>query len=184
MVAPEFDCDTSPSVCDIGMSEPLGMGTDRVGMQYRCGYGWGLLSRRMHVQSHPHQSVTQEKSNDAHCQHGSRPTSLDLTHRREHILGHVIIATWTAREGEADYVRSILEKMTRGNRAEEKSVHFQAQVSNDDPNTFVVYEHYTDATGYEEHRASEPFRTLVLGEVIPRLQSRSVTTFTTVGDEA
>lgn len=99
-------------------------------------------------------------------------------------MGHVIIATWTAREGEADYIRSILEKMTRGNRAEEKTVHFQAQVSNDDPNTFVVYEHYTDATGYEEHRASEPFQTLVLGEVIPRLQSRSVTTFTTVGDEA
>jgi quinol monooxygenase YgiN len=95
-----------------------------------------------------------------------------------------VIATWVAKPGEADYVRSVLESMTPGNRAEPKMIHFQAQTSNDDPNTFVVYEHYTDESGYEEHRASEPFQKLVLGKVIPRLESRSLSRFTTIGMHA
>ncbi|MBB5916614.1 quinol monooxygenase YgiN [Nocardia transvalensis] len=99
-------------------------------------------------------------------------------------MGHVVVATWVAKPGEADYVRTILEKMTPGNRAEEKMVHFQAQVSTEDPNVFIVYEHYTDASGYEEHRASEAFQNLVLGDVIHRLESRAVRTYTTIGPRA
>jgi quinol monooxygenase YgiN len=99
-------------------------------------------------------------------------------------MGHVVIATWKAKPGEVDRVRTILEELTPGNRAEPKMKHFQAQVSRDDPDTVVLYEHYTDASGYEEHRASEPFQTRVLGEVIPLLAERTVKSFTTVGDEA
>lgn len=95
-------------------------------------------------------------------------------------MGHVVIATWTARAGEADRIRAILEKMTPGNRAEPKMLHFQAQISGTDPNTFVLYEHYTDETGYAEHRATEAFQTLVLGEAIPLLADRKVETYSTL----
>lgn len=79
-----------------------------------------------------------------------------------------------ANPGKAELVRSILDNMTLGNRAEPKMVHFQAHVRADDPNTFVLYEHYTDPSGYEEHRATEAFQRLVLGDAIPRLASRKV----------
>jgi quinol monooxygenase YgiN len=99
-------------------------------------------------------------------------------------MGYVVIATWIAKPGEAEHVRSILAKMTPQNRAEPKMIHFQAHVSAEDPNAFVLYEHYTDASGYQDHRATEAFQTLVLADVIPRLASRTVQTFTTIGAPA
>ncbi|MDI3314224.1 MAG: antibiotic biosynthesis monooxygenase [Mycobacterium sp.] len=98
--------------------------------------------------------------------------------------GFVVIATWVAKPGEAGHIRAILlEKMTPGNRAEPKMLHFQAHVSAEDPNTFVLYEHYTDPGGYEEHRATEAFQRLVVGDAISRLASRTVQTFTTIGPD-
>jgi quinol monooxygenase YgiN len=97
-------------------------------------------------------------------------------------MGFVVIATWTAKHGEADHICQLLNEMTPGNRAEPKLLHFQAQVSEEDPNTFVLYEHYTDASGYEDHRATDAFQTRVLGEAVPSLETRSVATFTTITD--
>jgi quinol monooxygenase YgiN len=97
-------------------------------------------------------------------------------------VGFVVIATWTAKHGEADRIRRLLTEMTPGNRSEPKLLHFQAQVSGEDPNTFVLYEHYTDASGYDDHRATDAFKTRVLGEAIPNLETRHVATFTTITD--
>jgi quinol monooxygenase YgiN len=97
-------------------------------------------------------------------------------------MGFVVIATWVAKQGEAGRIRRIIEDLTASNRAEPKMLHFQGQVMDDDPNTFVLYEHYTDASGYEDHRASEPFQTRVLGEAIPHLESREVKTLQTIGE--
>ncbi|AIJ24754.1 hypothetical protein [Amycolatopsis methanolica] len=44
-------------------------------------------------------------------------------------------------------------------------------------NTFVLYEKYTDASDYEEHRATETSRSYVLGEALPELAERSVADF-------
>ena len=97
-------------------------------------------------------------------------------------MGYVVIATWKAKPGQAELIQRIIEELTPGNRAEPKMLHFQGQVSADDPDTFVLYEHYTDASGYEDHRNSEPFQTRVIGEAIPNLEHREVKTFQTVGD--
>jgi quinol monooxygenase YgiN len=100
-------------------------------------------------------------------------------------MGHVVIATWKAKPGEREKVMRILEEMTPGNRSEPKMVHFQAQVSTTDPDTIVLYEHYTDASGYEDHRATEAFQARVLREAIPLLADRRLETFTTIdGDSA
>jgi quinol monooxygenase YgiN len=92
-------------------------------------------------------------------------------------MGFVVIATWTAADGQADHIRRIIEEVTPGNRAEPKMIRFEAHVSCDDPNTFVLYEHYTDASGYDDHRATEAFRTRVVGEALPALASRRVCTY-------
>ena len=95
-------------------------------------------------------------------------------------MGFVVIATWTAKQGEADHVAKAIAKLTPGNRAEPKNLAFQGHRSTEDPNTFVLYEDYTDASGYEDHKATDAFQTHVVGDVIPRLESRAVSTFTTL----
>jgi len=96
-------------------------------------------------------------------------------------MGFVVIATWTAAEGRADHIRAIIEELTPHNRAEPKMIHFEAHVSTDDPHTFVLYEHYTDATGYDDHRATERFQQRVLGEALPALVARRLDTYSTLG---
>jgi quinol monooxygenase YgiN len=44
----------------------------------------------------------------------------------------------------------------------------------------VLYEKYSDPSGYDEHKATATFRSYVVGEAIPHLAERSVRTFTTV----
>jgi len=95
-------------------------------------------------------------------------------------MGFVVIATWTAKDGQAEHIRRILQEMAPGNRAEAKMVQFQAHASVDDPNTFVLYEHYSDPSGYDDHRASEAFQARVVGEAIPNLVTRQVGTYMTL----
>jgi quinol monooxygenase YgiN len=99
-------------------------------------------------------------------------------------MGFVVIATWTARPGEADYVAELITKLSPQNRAEPKNLAFQGQRSTDNPDVFVLYERYTDATGYDDHKATDAFQTHVVGDIIPRLESRTVATFTTLDEEA
>jgi quinol monooxygenase YgiN len=96
-------------------------------------------------------------------------------------MGFVVMATWVAKDGEAGRIRRIIEEVTPGNRAEPQMLQFQAHVSEEDPSTFVLYEHYTDASGYEAHRNTEAFQWRVLGEAIPNLERREVKTFQTLG---
>jgi quinol monooxygenase YgiN len=92
-------------------------------------------------------------------------------------MSYVVIATWRAKPGQAERIRKILETVTPGNRAEEKMLQFQAHVRVDDPDTFVLYERYTDASGYTDHRASESFRTHVVEGAIPHLADRDIQVF-------
>lgn len=92
-------------------------------------------------------------------------------------MSYVVIATWRAKPGEADRIRKVLATVTPINRAEEKMLAFHAHVSVDDPDTFVLYERYTDASGYADHRETEAFKTHVLGEAVPNLAERSVSAF-------
>jgi quinol monooxygenase YgiN len=92
-------------------------------------------------------------------------------------VAFVVIATWQAKPGAAKEIKQILATVTPINRAEEKMIEFQAHVSTEDPNTFVLYEKYTDASGYADHRATETFQRQVIGRALPNLAERSVRTF-------
>jgi quinol monooxygenase YgiN len=92
-------------------------------------------------------------------------------------VSFVVIATWVAKPGEAETIRKILATVTPLNRAEPKLLQFQAHVSTEDPNVFMLYEHYTDESGYADHRATETFQTHVVGSALPNLAERDVQTF-------
>jgi len=94
----------------------------------------------------------------------------------------VVIATWKARPGEERRIRDVIATMTPLSRAEEGNLLYQAQVSTQDPSTFILYEQYVDGAAYEAHKATPHFQEHVVGRAIPVLESRNVVTGETIGD--
>jgi quinol monooxygenase YgiN len=95
-------------------------------------------------------------------------------------MAYVVAAIWKAKEGQADTVLRVIEKMTPLSRKEPGCLYYQAQRSLDDPNVFFLYEQYRDAAGYEAHMASPHFEQYVRGEAIPNLESRERAFYETI----
>lgn len=97
-------------------------------------------------------------------------------------MAYVVVATWVAEEGEEQEVHDALVTMMPLSQAEEGNLAYQAQVSVDDPRTFVIYEQYVDEAAFDAHRTSPHFQEHVVGNVLARLSDRSAQFFTTFGD--
>jgi quinol monooxygenase YgiN len=78
-------------------------------------------------------------------------------------MAYVVAATWKAKPGEADRITEVIKIMTPLSRQEPGNLFYQAQVSPDEPETFFLYEQYTDAQAYEDHKNSEHFQKHVFG---------------------
>jgi quinol monooxygenase YgiN len=95
-------------------------------------------------------------------------------------MAYVVAAIWKAKEGQADTILRVIEKMTPPSRKEPGCLFYQAHRSPDDPNVFFLYEQYRDAAGYEAHMASPHFEQYVRGEAIPNLESRERAFYETI----
>ncbi|HTD20775.1 MAG TPA: putative quinol monooxygenase [Ktedonobacteraceae bacterium] len=95
-------------------------------------------------------------------------------------MAYVVAAIWKAKEGQADTILRVIEKMTPLSRKEPGCLFYQAQRSLDDPNVFFLYEQYKDAAGYEAHMATPHFEQYVRGEAIPNLESRERAFYETI----
>lgn len=95
-------------------------------------------------------------------------------------MAFVVAAIWRAKPGEEGRIVEVIRTMTPLSRAEENCVFYQAQVSPEDPTTFFLYEQYTDAAGYDAHKATEHFQKHVFGYAIDYLAERSVATYETI----
>ncbi len=95
-------------------------------------------------------------------------------------MAFVVTAVWKAKAGEQDKILGVIKRLTPLSRAEPKNLYYQAQVSPDDPTLFFLYEQYTDAQGYEDHKASSYFQEHVFGYAIGYLETRQVTTYETI----
>ncbi len=99
-------------------------------------------------------------------------------------MAYVVTAIWRAHEGKADRLLEVIQEMTPPSRAEEGCRFYQAQRSEEDPNTFFLYEQYVDEAGYQAHMDSEHFTRLVKQEAIPELlAARERAFYTTIGDD-
>jgi quinol monooxygenase YgiN len=85
---------------------------------------------------------------------------------------HVLIAKWTAKEGEEARVRAALEQLAGPTRAEPGCLMWQPHVDPENPRVFVIYEQYVDPAALDAHRRSEHFQRIGLGEAFPLLESR------------
>jgi quinol monooxygenase YgiN len=95
-------------------------------------------------------------------------------------MAFVVAATWKAKPGEADRITEVIKIMTPLSRQEPGNLFYQAQVSPDDPETFFLYEQYTDAQAYEDHKNSDHFQKHVFGYALDHLAERSVKTYQTI----
>ena len=88
-------------------------------------------------------------------------------------MAYVVVAKWTAKEGQDERLEQICDEMTEPSRAEPANSFYQAHRSPDNQRLFFLYEQYEDEAGYEAHMASEHFTRLVKEEAIPDiLESR------------
>ena len=87
-------------------------------------------------------------------------------------MAYVVIARWTAKEGEEDAVAAALTSLTRPSRAEPGNLTYVVHRDPEDPRRFVIYESYVDEAAYTAHAESEHFRLYGKEDGIPRLTSR------------
>jgi quinol monooxygenase YgiN len=87
-------------------------------------------------------------------------------------MGNVLAVTWVARPGEEEAVADALRKMVPATRAEPGCIHYYVNRSSDDPRRFFLFEEYVDEAAQQAHVDSEHFQRHVIGEAVPRLETR------------
>lgn len=87
-------------------------------------------------------------------------------------MAFVCSATWTAKPGEAETVRSALEKLSPASREEPGNLYYQAHQSAEEPNVFRIFEVYVDEDAFQAHGTYPHFQEWALGQAIPALETR------------
>jgi quinol monooxygenase YgiN len=95
-------------------------------------------------------------------------------------MAFVVAAIWRAKPGEGKRITEVIRTMTPLSRAEPGNVFYQAQVNPEDPEEFFLYEQYTDAQAYEDHKNTPHFQQHVFGHAVDYLAERSVKTYQTI----
>jgi quinol monooxygenase YgiN len=86
--------------------------------------------------------------------------------------GLAVTATWEAREGEADTVADILARFAPKARQEAGVKLFLVHRNMANPAQFLFYELFEDEAAFTAHQQTEHFRSLILGDGVPRLTKR------------
>ena len=95
-------------------------------------------------------------------------------------MAYAVAVTWRAREGEEENVRRILETLAPLCSEEPACRLFIVHRAPDDPRTFYLYELYDDEAGFQAHLETAHFATHVLGDAVPRLETRERAFFETL----
>ena len=93
-----------------------------------------------------------------------------------------VIARYTVTFGNELEVESLLTQLADATRAEPGNLSFATYRQLDDERELVLLERYASLDAFTAHRATSHYNDLVLGQIVPRLDSRVVETF--VVDEA
>lgn len=83
-----------------------------------------------------------------------------------------VTALWEAREGEADTVADILRRFAPQACLEPGVKLFLVHRSVADPAQFLFYELFDDEAAFAAHQQTPHFKSLILGEGLPRLNRR------------
>ncbi|GGC84586.1 hypothetical protein GCM10011512_09310 [Tersicoccus solisilvae] len=87
-------------------------------------------------------------------------------------MAFVCSATWIAKSGEEETVRSALAKLSPASRDEPGNLYYQAYQSPEESNVFRIFEVYTDEAAFKKHGTYPHFEQWALGQAIPALETR------------
>ena len=88
-----------------------------------------------------------------------------------------VIARWTVQEGRVDDVLELLREVAEASRREPGNLSFVAYQAVEDPRQVVLLERYRSAADFATHREHEHFTRIVLGRILPLLESGGAETF-------
>ena len=92
---------------------------------------------------------------------------------------YVVAARYRAEEGKSERVAELLRRMAAysNSDAEPGCALYIVNRSIEDPRRFLLYEQYADRADFDAHVASEAFKSIILGEVVPLLEQRERETY-------
>jgi len=93
-------------------------------------------------------------------------------------VSHVVVARYRTLADTQDRVLALLDDMARQSLAEPGCRGYRVHQGAQDPRDIVLYEEYDSEADFTAHCASDHFRELVLGGVVPLLESRDVVRLT------
>jgi quinol monooxygenase YgiN len=85
-----------------------------------------------------------------------------------------VIARHTVPAGKVADLMPLYRRLAEASRAEPGNLAFEVYRELDDDRTIVLLERYASPEAFEEHRRTPHFRYLVLGELVPNLESRTI----------
>ena len=89
--------------------------------------------------------------------------------------GLVVTAFWDAKPEEVDSLLGIIGKFLPQAQREPGVKAFQIHQSLTEPTKFFFYEVFDDEAAFAEHQQSEHFKTLIVGQAVPKLAKRERT---------
>ena len=93
-----------------------------------------------------------------------------------------VIARHTTVDGTRDAVLAILPKLIEASRNEPGNLAFDAYLSMADPRSYVLLERYASRAAFAAHREAPHFKELMLGQILPKLESRVIEQYDVVAD--
>jgi quinol monooxygenase YgiN len=85
-----------------------------------------------------------------------------------------VIAHHRMKEGAESEVFALLPGFIEMARAEPGNVTFDAYRDFDDPQAYVLLERYRSREAFAEHRGTAHFQDVLLGRIVPLLESRTI----------
>jgi quinol monooxygenase YgiN len=83
-----------------------------------------------------------------------------------------LAVTWEAKEGEAEAVAEVLRRMASAVKAEPGTLLFWPHRSPANERVFFLYELFADESAFQAHQQTDYFKSLVLGQAVPKLARR------------
>ncbi|KPV42226.1 putative quinol monooxygenase [Alicyclobacillus ferrooxydans] len=90
----------------------------------------------------------------------------------------VLTAKYQCKAGTADQVESLLREMMSLVQQEQGCIHYLVNRSEDDPDSFLLFEQYEDEAALAKHSETPYFKRIVLDSIVPLLERRERTLYT------
>ncbi len=88
-----------------------------------------------------------------------------------------VVAHYFPQPGEVENVLELLSQLAALSRTEDANISYEFYRGVEDSGHIVILESYSDAAGFAAHREYDHFKTIGLGQIIPKLKSRRIESF-------